>query len=327
VFDEAQQSNLAVANDPKAVLALDSAVVVLESNQQGSTDVAMLNIIDPASMTSTDRIPVSAGQAYAMATTPDKSQVFVAGRIDWNMVVVQRFTVSSGTLIPAGLWITQSTSIPTAIVASDRYVYVALRPIDNTTHQLFVLHNSQNGLFGLTTPISTPGQINDLLFVDNNDTHVLAGGAYSDGRGFITPVFFNGRLQARGLLRLPQAIQSLMSTGNVTKLRPELIIHAGSATMLNQIGYDILSNRFRMIAAFSQYGASAQVQIDDQIMLLATTPAPMLTLMRPILGGYQSFATANPSDWSITPLPHMTYLADALYVLASTTLHRIPLLP
>jgi hypothetical protein len=118
-----------------------------------------------------------------------------------------------------------------------------------------------------------------------------------------------------------------MSTGNVTKLRPELIIHAGSATMLNQIGYDILSNRFRMIAAFSQYGASAQVQIDDQIMLLATTPAPMLTLMRPILGGYQSFATANPSDWSITPLPHMTYLADALYVLASTTLHRIPLLP
>jgi hypothetical protein len=62
-------------------------------------------------------------------------------------------------------------------------------------------------------------------------------------------------------------------------------------------------------------------------MLLATTPAPVLSLVQPIPGGYQSLATASPIDWSITALSHMAYLDNALYVLASTTLHRIPFFP
>lgn len=326
-FDEAQRTSLAIANDPKAVLALDTNIVVLESNQQNTTDVAVLNLIDPTSMTSLNRIPVSATQAFVMTSTPDNSQLFVAGRIDWNMVVVQRFTVAAGALTPSGLWITQSTGVPTAIAANNRYVYLAVRAADGTTNQLFVVHNSQNGLFGVVPPISAPGQINALTFVDQNDTHLLAGGSYSDGRGFISPVYFNGRFQARGVFRLSQGVQSLSGTGAITKLRPELTVHAGSATMLTQLGYDILSNRLRIIVQAPNIGANVQATKDTQLILLATAPTPVLTFVQPVSKNYQVLATANPADWGITPLSSMAYLADAVYILENANVQRVPLIP
>lgn len=329
LFAASDVTEATIANDPAQLVYTSAGVIVLESNRQSTDDLAHLNVIDPDTLASLQRVAVSGVTASLMSIDESNPDILlVAGKITWNLAFVQRFNLQSGTPQSTGFWVFNTTSEPTALLGTDPFVYVAFNDTTLQTAELRTLYAIPRGFVEYSPPLKLPGALQRIITVDNNATHLIAGGQYANGRGLVVSIENKGRLRLRGSLRINEPITDFDYVPMISKLRPGLILYLASTERIYQATFDITSNRFTVINSNSTNGGVQTWMRTTNpyvVSLRSTTPA-QISLARFDEYGYQWIGNTALTPLGYTSAIALTVSPDATYWLSTTAIHRAPYL-
>lgn len=240
--------------DPTSISSVSSRMPIghLEANATHvwvlrKTNPPMLIAYDPISLTQLQSIPVEGVNVTLMRINQHNSnELFVVGRYAWDLLAVQRFSLTSGTPVRTGVWLYKTMANPIALVSTDRYVYLAVNHAaqQNTpaTAEIIILHN-RNVFTEATGRRRIPGAITDMRNLDSADLTVIAAGRNLDNTGFIIPVAVNRALDLKSRIQLPKPPQTLSTFMITPNLVPAMLVVSSDTTSWARIGYTISTQK------------------------------------------------------------------------------------
>ena len=254
------------------------------------------------------------------------NEVFVVGRYAWDLIAVQRFVLSSGTLNRTGIWLYKTMGTPSTLMSTGRYLFLTVNHASINKQpaygELITLGND-----AVFTEVFArrrlPGPATAITNIDSGEFTMLIAGRYPNQTGYVVPLRVGQAINPNTIQSVNKPLVSLSAFVQTQGLIPAMLVVGSDGTRWTRMIFTINTRQLNR----------QNIQANTTLLpiLLRSQPFASIGLAPNRLGfdvyylqqnRYQNRATINTSSISPTLINRYSITQNQLYWHDGTKLYR-----